>query len=354
VVPHLVDDLVKDHLFQQNAIIWLTQPSVRHDGMTPILFGQGYSMLAIGRLLTLPVDLRQAIAEAQIAVQQKAKPDVILTHKEDRKYLFVECKENSFGPSSTTAKQARALMLMTGTRAAEILGLDASEVAASYLGYVLPEAKVALLAETLDCLREEMADVELPYGPSSALGLAVRDGQVYLLVQEPVSSFVGLSSGAHPFMAHEPGTDPRPFYFLPYDPGIEQIPQERDRCIFDLLKRLQQYVVAEVGQARPPAELELVADSLLTRAYFGMYELWEDRDDRRPLRRLCNRFLNKIARTLHSTVPESMVQEGNLWKVTIQDEGRHAQLMSVLTRFGPEATDLLEHMPQLPESYDDA
>ncbi len=113
-------------------------------------------------------------------------------------------------------------------------------------------------------------------------------------------------------------------------------------------------MVAEVGQVRPPAQLRLTADALLNRAYPVMYEYWEDRDDRIHLRRLCNRFLHRIARALHSPVPDSMVQDGGLWKVTVNDEDQHDRLIRTLTRFDPTSTDLLEHMPQLPETYEDS
>lgn len=351
MVPHPIDELIEDHLFQQNAIIWLAQPSASPDGMVPLLFRQGYSALAIGRLLALPADLRQALTNVHLDTQQRAKPDVILINKGDRKYLFVDCKEGSFGPLSTTARQARTLMLMVGSRAAEILGLDDSEVESSFLGYVTSNDNAIRLVETLDHLREEMDSARLPYGRSSAIGLKVQDGQVCLVVEERVGSFIGVSIGVHAFMDLEPETDPRPFYFLPYDPGLNQTKAESDRCKFDLLRRVQQHVVAEVGRVRPPAQLHLTADTLLNRAYFGMYEYWEDRDDRTHLRRLCNRFLHRIARALHSPVPDSMVQDGSLWKVTVNDEDQHDRLIRTLTRFDPTASDLLEHMPQLPETY---
>lgn len=334
-------------------MIWLTQPSADPDGIVPVLHEQGYSTLAIGRLLTLPADIRQAVSDAGLATQNGANPDFILIHKANRKYLLVECKENSFSPASTTAKQARTLMLMAGGRAAEILGLDTSEVAASFLGYVLPEENVVQLSETLDHLREEMVDTKLPWGQSSVLGLVVQNGEVCLSVEDKVGSFVELPSGVHPFMTYEPGTDPRPFYFLPYQPGLNQSPAERDRCKFDLLKRLQQNIVVQVGQMKLPAQLYLAADSLLNRAYWGTYELWEDRSDRQHLRRLCNRFLNRVAAVFHSSVPASMIQDGSSWKVTVDDENQHNRLMNALTRFGPQATDLLEHMPQLTESHDE-
>ena len=348
-----INDLIKDHLFQQNAIIWLTQPSVNPDGIVPILYKQGYSTLAIGRLLALPADVRQAVKEADITVQNGANPDFVLIHQANRKYLLVECKENSFGTTSTKVKQARTLMLMAGERAAEILGLATSDVAASFLGYVLPEDKTTQFSETLDHLRKEMSDLGLPWGDSSVFGLGVQNDKVCLLIEDKLGSFMELPSGVHPFLAYEPGTDPRPFYFLPYQPGLEQSDAEENRCKLDLLKRLQQSIVAELGKVRPPTQLYLTRDAILNRAYWGIYEIWEDRDDRKHLRKLCNRFLNRVAKVLYASAPKSMVQDGSSWKVTIGNDEEHNRLMNALLRFGPEVTDLSDQ-PQLPENDDEA
>lgn len=242
-------------------------------------------------------------------------------------------------------------MLMAGARAAEIFGLATSEVAASSLGFVLPKDNAFQLSETLDHLRKEMDDSGLPWGHSSVLGFGLQNGEVCLFVEDKIGSFVELSSGIYPFMTHEPGTDPRPFYFIPYQPGLNQSVAEKNKCKLDLFKRLQQNIVTDVGQLRPPTQLHLTADSLLNRAYWGIYELWEDRDDRQHLRRLCNRFLHRVARVLHSSVPKSMVQDGNSWKVTVDNGEKHERLMSALMRFGPETADLFDQL-QLPESYD--
>ena len=104
---------------------------------------------------------------------------------------------------------------------------------------------------------------------------------------------------------------------------------------------------------RPPSQLYLTADAILNRAYWGIYELWEDRDDRQHLRKLCNSFLNRVAKVLYASVPKSMIQDGSSWKVTLSNEEERDRLISALLRFGPEVTDLLDQ-PELPENDDEA
>lgn len=350
MAPSMIDRLIRDHLFLQNLVMWLAQPLTSLDDVRPILHEQGFSIVALGRLLSLPADVRASVRVADLATQQSTRPDVLLRHEAERKYFFVECKENSFGPQSTTANQARTLLLVAGPRAAETLGLDRREVTASYLGFMVPDDKVALLTKTLGSLHAEMAHARLPSGQSSVFGLAAQSDEISLSIDDGASSFVGLEPGNHVCMWCEPGNDPRPFYFMPYDPGVHQSPEEKAKSELELFKRIQQHVLADVGGVRVPVEIRLSADSLLDRVYSGIYSLWEERDDKAQVRRLGNRYLNRLARAVHSTSPRAMVQEGNVWKVTLDDQEPYERVVNALMRFDPEVPDAQDTMPRLPES----
>lgn len=286
MAPSTVEKLIRDHLFQQNLVMWLAQPLTSLDNVRPILHEQGFSISALGRLLSLPADVGASVRDAALATQQSARPDVLLRHEAEKKYFFVECKENSFGSKSTTANQARTLLLVAGSRAAEMLGLDGREVTASYLGFMVPNDKAALLRETLSNLDAEMAHARLPSGQSSVFGLSAQSDEISLSIDGGASPFVGLEPGTYVCMWCEPGDDPRPFYFMPYDPGVHQSTEEKAKSELELFKRIQQHVLAEVGGMRVPVEIRLSADSLLDRAYSGMYSLWEERDDKTQVRRL--------------------------------------------------------------------
>src|SRR5438309_1259630 len=121
-------DPVSDPLFQLNVLLWLTQPLPQESAIVPLLHQRGFSVYAIAPALVVPLDLQVAARQAQIALQPSARPDVVLTQESERKFAFTECKASSFGPNSSTAEQARAFLLTTGSRAAEVLGLDAAQV----------------------------------------------------------------------------------------------------------------------------------------------------------------------------------------------------------------------------------
>ncbi len=60
--------------------------------------------------------------------------------------------------------------------------------------------------------------------------------------------------------------------------------------------------------------------------------------------------INRLAQAVHSHSPGAMVQEGNAWTVTLDDQDRHERVMNALTRFDPEPPDVQDVMPSLPDS----
>ena len=46
--------LIPDPLFQQNVILWLAQEGPPSGDIEPVLHAQGFGVLAVGRLLSLP------------------------------------------------------------------------------------------------------------------------------------------------------------------------------------------------------------------------------------------------------------------------------------------------------------
>jgi hypothetical protein len=58
--------------------------------------------------------------------------------QQDGRYGVVECKGNSFGPESSTARQARTLPAAVGPRLDEALGLRSGTITRSTAGYLVP------------------------------------------------------------------------------------------------------------------------------------------------------------------------------------------------------------------------
>ena len=215
-----IDDMLSDPLFQLNVMLWLAQPLPKGKNITPIFYNQGFYVYAIAPLLAPPPDVRASAIEAEVNIQERCRPDVILKSGEENKFVFTECKAASFGVDSSTAEQARSLLIVAGPRADEILGLPSDQDTRSLLAFLIPEDKRNSLRKTLKSLKEELAGKGLGPGDSSILALAASAGNLLIRMDVEAQKMFSLSEADNNFLTLEPDTDPRPLYFIPYDPDV--------------------------------------------------------------------------------------------------------------------------------------
>ncbi|MGH8057840.1 MAG: hypothetical protein ACREOH_11495, partial [Candidatus Entotheonellia bacterium] len=199
-------ELIKDPIFQLNALLWLAQPLPDRQEIIPILYRQGFSVYAVAPLLSLPPDLRLAAQATAISLREGVRHDVILVQQGEQKFAFTECKADSFGPASSTADQARSLLLVSGPRAAEILALAQSQLSSSRLVFVVPEHSRSRLSQTLSSLQSELRADGMPVGEVAIIGLLLTASDLSLSIDSAGSQFFGLAAGTHPFTRVEPDT----------------------------------------------------------------------------------------------------------------------------------------------------
>ena len=336
-----IDALLKDPLFQLNAVLWLTRPLPSGERISPILHTKGFSVYAIAPLLGPPPEVRLAAEEAGVRMQERLRPDVVLTHEATGKFAFLECKAHSFGTDSSTSEQARGLLVVAGPKCAEVLALAPHQVSGSLLTFVTPESHREQLGQTLSALVQELQDHGLPAGPSSVLGMAADDSNICLVTDDDACEFFSLPSGCHAFLKREEGTDPRPLYFIPYDPDVAQSEEERIFCKRVLFERIQSGILAAVGHAHPPTELTLEAYGMLNDAMFGVYGQWENRESGQHMRRLCRQLVDAIAHAVNSAAEGAIVSEpGKGWRVLLHDQDQQDKVTDALERFSCETFDL--------------
>jgi len=343
------NDFLRDPLFQLNAVLWLAQPLPEASTVAPLLHRQGFGVYAIAPLLGPPADVRLAAQTVGIAIQERVRPDVVLSRERDRRFSLVECKASSFEVTSPTAEQARSLLIAAGPRGAEMLGLAPREVSDSLLTFVSREHECEELAQTVSALSLELARSELPAGRSSCLGLTMTAHEVAVEVNAAASDFLGLPVGRNRFIDCEEGSDPRPLYFIPYDPDVTQSPQEAVFCKRVLFERIQSEVIAAVGRSNPPAEVVLESGKLLNSAMFGMYGHWENQDSASHMRRLCRQLMDAITQAANSVSQDAIAfQPGRGWTVNLASEEQHESVLDALTRFSCETLSLrVEPSPSL-------
>lgn len=337
------DEIIRDPLFQLNVLLWLAQPQpqwARAD-IRPLLYEQGFVVYAIAPLLAVPPDLLLACRQRRIGMQDRVRPDVVLARQKDGRFAFAECKASSFGAASSTADQARTLLLLSGPRAAEVMGLASGKALNSILGFFLPEQHSAPIAQTLGELNADLISNGLPTGDFSIASLGVDQEQLYLRLDDKGAEFFSLPTGPVVLTDLERDTDPRPLYFIPFDPDIDQTPEEKAFCKRILFERLQGGLIAAVGRAHPPFDLPVSLRGLLNDATFGMVTQWENQDTQKHLSRLAKQLLTAIAQEIGHITPDVMSHTpGEGWRIVVKEDGQHQQLMDGLTRFSCENMEL--------------
>lgn len=330
-------ELIGDPLFQQNFVFWMAQESTG-DAIVPVLHSQGFGIFAVGRRLSLNAPTRSALTATGVSANHAAAPDVLLLRGVDGRLFVVECKRSSFGADSSTARQARAMILICGSDTADAVGLSSAAFGEALVGFLVPDGQADPLAATLTTLEDEMRNASLIPGASTVLALAHEgpDDAINLVVRAQGATFLDIAEGVHTVMRFSAGTDPRPLYFFPYDPDIEQADEERQRCATDLRKRLHQQLVSLVAGGGYPANFRLDLDGMLDAAYFGLYGLWDNSGAKRHLRDFSRRFVHDAARVVQRSAPGTLVHDGSRWTVSVGDEVAYEATVSALLRFDPE------------------
>jgi hypothetical protein len=328
-----LDDLASDPLFQLNSLLWLAQPLPSGSDVTPLLWERGFAVYALAPLLTLPPDVRLKLQDAGLPHQGSTRPDVVLRRERDRRHAMMENKGKSFGPKSSTAEQARTLLVASGPRAAEILGLRPTDVGRSAAAYLVASASAQQMRETLRTLRKELQSAGIESGETPVVAIESDSQAVYLIADSDARDFFGLDERLA-FLAVEAGNDPRPLYFIPYDPDCQQDPEQEAFCKRVLFERIQATVLGAAGRALPPATVPFEAERLLDDATWGMYGVWDNTDTRKHMRKLTRFLLGKLASAVCAEVQQAFLYiEGQRWLLNIASGDAQARICSVLSRF---------------------
>jgi len=233
-----------------------------------------------------------------------------------------------------------------------VLGLSPEQIQASILAYALPARESALLKATLSTLSDELRRHHLPAGDSTMIGLDIDSWDVRVVFDWSGSQFFSIAPGSHPVMRVQPGDDPRPLYFIPYDPDVHQSPEENLFCKRILFERIHSAVLAAVGRASLQTNLTLNINNLLNDATFGMFDLWENRESLKHMRGMCRQLITALARAVNKEVSNSLIYEPpEDLKVVLSDPHQHHQVLAAIERFSCESMDL--RAPPMPDLFDD-
>jgi hypothetical protein len=286
--------ILGDPVFQLNVTLWMLQPAPPDAPIRPVLRDVGYLLSALSRELPAPVALRPGL-NVLVGSDTAPAPDVLAEPPAGAPWLVIECKGSSFGPDSSTARQALKLLAVSGDLTSS-LGLSTGSERPGFVTYLTRLEERDRLLDTLLELRRRLTDAGLPAGPAGALGLfRSDDGDVCVQRSsrdgdwpEPAAS--ALEPPAR-IIRLDPEEDPRPLYLLPWDPSVQQDREMRAFCRSVLFARVAAETVAVLGHETVPQRAILKVESLLSSATFGVSDRWRSKRDLARTIRDCTRFL---------------------------------------------------------------
>ncbi len=337
-----INDLCNDPLFQLNLAIWLAQaqPPSRYY-IYPLFYQSGLNIYSIGPLLALPPDIRLTVSKDY---QDGARPDLILERDEKKKFCILECKKSSFGPNTDQARQARTLLLISGPIISEVLALGSRGKNEGILCYFSGSNQIEMMEMTLRSLTQEIKSLNLESGIYGCFGIKAEESAILLEYSEQIKSFLSLKDDSPlEVIRLEKDTDPRPLYFIPYDPNIQQTKEEQEFCRRILFERILSYLISSIGGATVSFPITFTTEDLLNAATFGVYETWEDNDAKKHIRKLVKDLLTNIKNSVKESL-RNCIRYDKGWIFDLKDKETYEELLKELQKFKPETLDLSKEM----------
>ena len=344
-----VSELCGDPLFQLNLAIWMAQPKPKHFPVRPIFHESGFEIYSIGPLLALPPDIRLIFEGSALCCQISAKPELVLAIASRKKICMLECKRSSFWINSTTAHQARTLMILSGPVAAEVMAIGPRGSVRGILAYLTRANQAMDLQSTLVSLKKELKGAKLESGECGCFGIISGDKAISMEYSESMKTLMGFSDASPvEVILLEDDTDPRPLYFIPYDPSVfnEQSGDEQRLCRRILFERLLGHILCKIGSTSIPSEVVFMKDELLEAATFGVYKIWDDKESKRYMRSLLRNFMDSFISYLNPDLRKLIEHDPQRgWVMRLEGYENHEEMIKQAIRFKPEGMDLAQQIP---------
>lgn len=277
--------LVSDQVFQLNTLLWALEELPEQSRIQPVLRNAGYSLLAIGRRLLMPVDDLSLSAIRRLTGSNDTsacRPDLWLKHSGDLVQPLVELKSRGFSPASSNRRQALKLLV-----AAFDLGPSLGEPNEhrGHVVYGTVSSDADDMVTTLDQLADKTRAEGVPVAPNAVIALSIENEGVALSSPRPEDlpepAAEALSSPAI-VLERDDDNDLRPLYFVPWIPDIGGSQDETLRAdgYRELTARVLTQAMGYIGQSRVPNTLLLTGTQLLSGATLGVFNRWQEENKR--------------------------------------------------------------------------
>ena len=314
-----------DALMQLNLMIWLAWGELPPDDpIKPVFRNSGFDLFAIGPEIPIPLPKQKAMKEHLGIHKAAVVPDLLLRHRADRKLLVLECKESSFGISSSSSKQAVGYLIVSGTEMAHILGLipvTSSKQYEATICYVVNAEQEDLMLTTLETIQTELQEKSLHTNRANALGIYEEDDSVFL-----GEAADGCFESDKRVIVLEGNTSVYPL--IPWDPSLG----EDKRAWKDLEERLRSVFVSYLGSNLEYAlesRLKITIEELLISA-IPAWDVWQDQSIKKSVRRSAKRFLTDILKELQKNSGLSFQSTHIGWQISISNYNEIEKIRGIL------------------------
>ncbi len=351
-MTYKINELCRDPLFQLNLAIWLAQEQpIELFCVNPLFYKSGLTIYSIPNKLTIPLDIQVNIAKSNLDCQEVAKPDLILETKDvPKKYCLLECKASSFGINSQNpqpVKQARTHLIISGMVISEVLGGRRGDNE-GILCYLIGSDNIDMMLETLKTLKQEIKDkINYISGYYGCFQVKSRENAILLEYHKEIKKYLNLNEESPvKILAIEKDTDPRPLYFIPYDPNI-QSKEEQALGRRILFERILSNIISTIGGTTNQKSVAFTTEGLLNSATFEIYERWDDNETKKQIRTIIKDYLMNIMNIINENIKDCITYTRNSgWIFNFKNLKMKNQLLKQLEKFKPEMLDLSKEISE--------
>lgn len=268
--------LTRDPVFQVNSCLWLVSDQANGVSPTRPYFEAGYRLRSLGPRFPFSTSIKPKLISIGWN-PAPPEPDIVVHHHESGDHLVFECKASGFGFESSTAGQARKL-LIAGADPESALSVAGD----AFILYTLPVEDVDLQMQCLEEVRAEIEEAGFNAAAHGTLGLEIDESGLWaeLRLSQPCKKSHIVKILGRVLVSPAVGGDSRPLYLIPYDPTTagNQEAAEKAYCYRQLLERVYLAAVRVLGTAQVPDSVVLLGDDLLREATFGISNKWQAKE----------------------------------------------------------------------------
>ncbi len=300
-----ISELLSDSVFQLNLLLWMAkeQPSDNWY-VRPLLHELGYEVHLIDDTFRFPEKLSETLRSSELEISNAPKPDVMLHNMDDKKALYFEAKVGSFGPESSSSKQAMGHLLACN---ADVFSEVYQPLKEPLLCYLIGNAEE--LEEMTACLEQlsgKLSAAGLKPGRYSVHGLKQQDTDIVYCWDAEFAEFASAQGKQQVVLRGlEEDTDPAPLFLVcsadDYDDSDKQ-----DFLRRVLIAKIHRALLCRLHKLSPGDSIELDARELLEEVSEGLARFLGRDSQKNSIRLIRQNVFQRLIEYWEERLPDVM------------------------------------------------